>query len=428
MFVSRPVIRDITSRVSVRLTTKGLRSMATAVPKFPFSRPRGAEPPVEYARLRETDPVSKVELWDGSQAWLVVKHKDICSVLTDQRLSKQRNRPGFPELDAGGKEAAKRKPTFVDMDPPDHMQQRSMVEPLFTREHIDGMRPHIQQTVDTLINEMIKGGGNPAVDIVEKLALPTASYIIYGILGVPFKDLKYLTQQAAIRSNGSATAAAASAANQELLDYIGGLVDQRITEPRDDLISKLVIEQLKPGHLQRDDVIQMAFLMLVAGNATMVNMINLGIVTLFENPSQLADLKKDLSLVPQFVEELCRFHTASAMATRRVAKVDIELGGKTIKAGEGIIAATQSGNRDAEVFPDPDTFNMYRKRGAESAFGFGYGEHRCVAEWLARAELEIVFTTLFKRLPDLKLAVPLDEVKYSDPSKDVGITELPITW
>ncbi|DAA75806.1 TPA_exp: Uncharacterized protein A8136_1528 [Trichophyton benhamiae CBS 112371] len=428
MFISRPVITSIGSRTSVRLTTTGLRYLTTAVPKFPFSRPRGAEPPAEYARLRATDPVSKVELWDGSQAWLVVKHKDICSVLTDQRLSKQRNRPGFPELDAGGKEAAKRKPTFVDMDPPEHMQQRSMVEPLFTREHIDGMRPHIQQTVDTLIDEMIKGGGKPAVDIVEKLALPTASYIIYGILGVPFKDLKYLTQQAAIRSNGSATAAAASAANQELLEYIGGLVDQRIAEPRNDLISELVVEQLEPGHLQRDDVIQMAFLMLVAGNATMVNMINLGIVTLFENPSQLADLKKDLSLVPQFVEELCRFHTASAMATRRVAKVDIELGGKTIKAGEGIIAATQSGNRDADVFPDPDTFNMHRKRGAESAFGFGYGEHRCVAEWLARAELEIVFTTLFRRLPDLKLAVPLDEVKYSDPSKDVGIIELPITW
>lgn len=110
--------------------------------KFPFARPGGSLPAVEYARLRASEPVSQVELFDGSIAWLVVKHKDIQSVLTDNRLSKvwsqvlggtslgkadreqERNRPGFPELSAGGKEAAKNKPTFVDMDPPQHMQQR----------------------------------------------------------------------------------------------------------------------------------------------------------------------------------------------------------------------------------------------------------------------------------------------------------------
>jgi nitric oxide reductase len=97
---------------------------SSAPPNFPFARPNGAVPPLEYAKLRAKEPVSKVKLWDGSKAWLVVKHKDICSVLTDQRLSKERNRPGFPELTAGGKAAANNKPTFVDMDPPQHMQQR----------------------------------------------------------------------------------------------------------------------------------------------------------------------------------------------------------------------------------------------------------------------------------------------------------------
>ncbi|PGH11887.1 hypothetical protein AJ80_06952 [Polytolypa hystricis UAMH7299] len=404
--------------------------MSTEVspPKFPFSRPSAALPPAEFAKLRATNPVSRVELWDGSHPWLVVKHKDVCSVLTDQRLSKQRQRPGFPEMNAGGKAAAKNRPTFVDMDPPDHMRQRSMVASLFTRERAETMRPHIQATADALLERMIAGGCNPPVDLVEQFALPLPSFIIYGILGVPKEDLEYLTKCNATRSNGSSTAAAASNANSELLSYIGKLVDKRMEKPEDDMVSKLVVEQLKPGHIDRLDAIQISFLMLVAGNATLVNMINLGVVTLLEHPQQLADLKANPSLAPAFVEELCRYHTASSFATRRVAKEDIILNGQLIKAGEGIIASNQSANRDEEVFPDPDKFDIHRKRGSEEALGYGWGEHRCVAEGLSRVELEVVFSTLFQRLPNLRLGIPHSEIKYSEPSQDVGIPELPVVW
>jgi len=398
-------------------------------PSFPFARPKGAEPPLEYAQLRANDPISQVELFDGSIAWLVVKHKDIRSVLTDNRLSKERTRSGFPELSPGGKAAAKNKPTFVDMDPPQHMQQRSMVESLFIKTHIDATRPHIQQTVDSLLTTLIEEGGSKPVDIVEKFALPVPSYIIYGILGVPFKDLPYLTNQAAIRSNGSATASEAGAANASLISYIGNLVTLRLEAPQDDLISLLVNTQLISGNLTKEDVTSIAFLLLVAGNATMVSMIALGIVTLLEHPSQHALFISDPDKwAKPFVEELSRFHTASALATKRVAKEDVVIGEKTIKAGDGIIAATQSGNRDEEVFPEPDVFDMSRKRGSEEALGYGWGEHRCVAEWLARAELEIVFATLWKRIPNLKLAVRFDEVKYSPPKKDVGISELLVVF
>ncbi|KAH7399892.1 cytochrome P450 55A2 [Cadophora sp. MPI-SDFR-AT-0126] len=403
---------------------------APAPPKFPFARPSGTTPAPEYAHLRATDPVSQVELFDGSLAWLIVKHKDICAVLTDERLSKQRNRPGFPELSAGGKEAAKNKPTFVDMDPPQHMQQRSMIESIFKKEHIDSMRPQIQETVNSLLDKMIAEGGSEPFDFVEKFALPVPSYTIYSILGVPLTDLPQLTKFAAIRSNGSGTATEASNANAALLSYMDSLVTARLAEPKSDLISLLVKEQLIPGHLTQADVVQIAFLLLVAGNATMVSMIALGVVTLLEHPDQLESLRRDPEkwAVP-FVEELCRFHTASALATKRVAKEDVVYGGKLIKAGEGIIAATQSGNRDEEVFgKTADSFDMRRARGSEEALGFGWGAHRCVAEWLARAELEIVFATLWMKLPNLKLAIPFDEVKYSPPTKDVGIGELSVVF
>ncbi|RKU45605.1 hypothetical protein DL546_008006 [Coniochaeta pulveracea] len=316
------------------------------------------------------------------------------------------------------------------MDPPEHMRHRSMVEPFFVIDHVHRMEPYIKKTVNDLLDKLKeKGCADGPVDLIHEFALPVPSYIIYTILGVPFEDLDYLTNQAVIRSQGSSNAREASAANQNLLDYIGGLVDKRMQEPKDDVISKLAIEQVKPGHLTRDDAVQNAFLLLVAGNATMVNMIGLGVVTLAQNPPILSELKADPSVAGAFVEELCRYHTASAMAIKRVAKEDVEIGGQTIKAGEGIIASNQSANRDEDVFENPDQFDLHRKWPQDKdPLGFGYGEHRCIAEHLAKAELTAVFSTLYQKLPDLKIAVPIDQVEYTPLQADVGVQKLPVTF
>ncbi|KAK5132153.1 hypothetical protein LTR08_000310 [Meristemomyces frigidus] len=246
-----------------------------------------------------------------------------------------------------------------------------MVAPAFTWEHIEAMRPQIRATVNRLLDEMIERGCSQPVDLVDTFALPIPSQIMYSILGVPVEDVELLNHTNAVRTNGSSTAAAAADANDELLQYLGRLVDKRVERAEDDLISKLVGEQLKPGIIDRLDAVQMSFLLLVAGNATLANMIALGVVTLLEHPGQLEDLKRDPSLAKPFVDELCRYHTSSALATRRVAKQDITLRGQIIKAGEGIIASNQSANRDGDVFPDPDKFDLHRTRGAGEGLGIG---------------------------------------------------------
>ncbi|EWZ33985.1 hypothetical protein FOZG_13670 [Fusarium oxysporum Fo47] len=165
--------------------------------------------------------------------------------------------------------------------------------------------------------------------------------------------------------------------------------------------------------VDKKHVMELSFLLLVAGNLTMINMIAL-------QPNQLDALIQDPSLLKPFVEELCRYHTASSFATRRVAKVDIKIRGHEVKAGEA--------NRDPDVFPDPNVFELFRKRGSEEALGFGWGDHGCIAASLARAEPEAVFSTLFQTLPTLKLAIPSSEINGSAPNKDIGVSELPVTW
>lgn len=171
----------------------------------------------------------------------------------------------------------------------------------------------------------------------------------------------------------------------------------------------------------------MSFLLLVAGNATTANMITLGVCTLLQHPDQLNQLKQDPSLIKTTVEEILRYLTGSQFATRRVAIENVEINGKIIEKNQGVWALNASANEDESVFKDPQLFNIHRNPNPHLAYG--YGIHKCVAYHLASTQIQIAINTLFKRLPNLQINIPYDQIKYvTDSSRDFGITSLPVKW
>ncbi|KAK8098124.1 cytochrome P450 55A2 [Apiospora kogelbergensis] len=407
-------------------------------PSFPFAREETYHPSPLYARLRKEGPISRVKLYDGKLAWLLTRHKDCCEALSSDRLSADRRAPGYPEIHPGGLKAREAIPTFVNMDDPGHAAQRAMLEGEFTPEMVARKwRPVMEQVVDAVLDDFVAKGEAAAreqrpVDLVKDFAVHAPTLIIYRVLGVPDADVARLSRDSEIRNSTSRNAA--ETANLELQKYVGGLVKQKMQHSQEldansDIISKLVVEQLKPGHLTEDQVTTLAFLVLTAGNAALINSIALGVLTLLQHQTQLADFqKRPEALAGQLVNEITRYHTASGLNSRRAVKEDIEIGGQVLKRGEGVICAVQAANRDAEIFPDPDVFDIHRPAGLRpvDCLGFGFGPHRCQAEAFSRTQLEIIFVKLFKRLPGLRLARAETELVYSDPKMNIGVEELPV--
>jgi cytochrome P450 len=204
------------------------------------------------------------------------------------------------------------------------------------------------------------------------------------------------------------------------------LLARKESEPGDDLFSRQIARQREEGTLDHASLVSMAFLLLLAGHETTANMISLGVVGLLENPEQLAQIKADPSKTPMAVEELLRYFSIVEIATSRVATEDVRIGGVTIKAGEGVVVSGLSANWDPAMFENPAELDV--QRGARHHIAFGYGPHQCLGQNLARLELQIVFDTLFRRIPTLRLAAPVDDIPFKSNASIYGAYELPVTW
>jgi cytochrome P450 len=395
-------------------------------PAFPMSRDGKCPfdpPPVGQAVQKEA-PLNRVTLWDGSRPWFVTRYAEQRALLSDPRISADIRNPGYPSP-AARREGSGSPLSFILMDDPEHARLRRMVTAPFMVKRIEAMRPGVQKIVDDLLDEML-AGPKPA-DLVEAFALPMPSLVICQLLGVPYSDHDFFQKNSKVIIKRGVSPEEQAAAMGALIAYLHQLLTLKLEQPGEDIFTDLA-RRVDAGDLTAADAAQMGVLLLIAGHETTANMLALGTLALLEHPAQLAHLRDsdDPSLISSAVEELLRYLTITHDGRKRIATEDIEIAGQTIKAGEGVIMATDLGNRDPEVFENPDTLDL--ERDARHHVAFGFGVHQCLGQPLARMELQVAYSTLFRRVPTLALATMLDQVPFKDDASVYGVYELPVTW
>ncbi|HKN97733.1 MAG TPA: cytochrome P450 [Pseudonocardiaceae bacterium] len=407
-----------------------LSAPATDPTAFPtaFPPPRGCpfqhgEP--LYRDLREQERISKVTLPSGIPAWLLTRHDDVRAMLADPRFSANRRAPGFPVFTRGQFTVPDTAPSMIMLDGPEHSAARRVVISEFSVKRIAALAPRIQEIVDGFVDDML-AGPKPA-DLVRALSLPVPSLVICELLGVPYADHDYFQTRTTALIKRTTPPEERLRVVGELRDYLADLVDGKIAHRTDDLLGRQIDRQrAERGEPDRDALISLAVLLLIAGHETTANMISLGTLALLSHPDQLAGLRADPSRIPLAVEEMLRYFTIADFVTSRIAVEDVELGGVVIRAGEGVVGQALSANRDESVFTDPEALDLDRGRSNHVAFGFG--PHQCLGQNLARKELQLVFETLLRRVPTLALAADLADLPYKDDATIYGVYELPVTW
>ncbi|OBI83521.1 cytochrome P450 [Mycobacterium sp. E740] len=409
-------------------TLTGTPDVSADIPEYPMERDARCPfaPPPQVLQIAASKPLSRVRIWDGSTPWLVAGYDTARSLFSDSRVSVDDRRDGFPHWNELMLSTVERRPRSVfTSDGEEHTRFRRMLSKPFTYKRVEGLRPAIQKITDEHIDAML-AGPNPA-DLVPAIALPIPSLVISELLGVPYEDAEFFQHNANVALGRYATAEDVFKGAGENAKYLAKLVRAKIENPAEDAVSDLA-ERVKAGELDIREAAQLGSGLLAAGHETTANMIGLGVLALLEHPEQLALIRdaEDPKVLATAVEELMRYLSIIQNGQRRIATEDIEIEGETIRAGEGIILDLAPANWDPKAFHEPDRLELTREDGAH--LGFGYGRHQCVGQQLARAELQIVFSTLLRRIPTLRLAVPIEEVPFKHDHLSYGVYELPVAW
>ncbi len=396
--------------------------MTTRPPARPFPFPRASrldlEP--EYRVLQEREPVSRVVLPYGEEAWLVTRYADVRTVLTDPRFSRavslERDVPRVTEENFSG--------GLVAMDPPEHTRLRSVCRHAFTARTVSRLRQRATSIATDLVDRALSVDG---FDAVEDFALPFTLKMICELLGVPYEEREHFRHWA---EAGLATTALTEderwRATGHMWEYMAGLLADRRREPRDDLISAMLAEQTETGGVTDDELVILAMTILVAGYETTSTQLPNFLYVLLEDRTRYEALVADPKLVPGAVEELMRYVPLEANGTSpRYTLEDVVLGDVHIGAGEPVVAASVIANRDPDVFAEPDHLDF--TRAPNPHLGFGSGAHFCLGAPLARLELQVALEVVTAIAPNLRLSPGEAGVEWKEGMLVRGPSRLTLT-
>jgi cytochrome P450 len=379
-----------------------------------------ADPYFVHARLRAQRPVTPVVMPGGPGAWLITGYAEARAALADPRLSK--HMPGWhPEP---GSIFAALDLHMLNSDPPDHERLRKLVNKAFTARRVERLRPRITAITAGLLDDISAQGVRPEVDLLASFAFPLPITVICELLGVPAGDRDdFRTWSATIVSNTAAPGVFQAHAGA-MIRYFMALLAAKRREPGDDLLSALITARDEEDSLSENELVSMAFLLLVAGHETTVNLIASGMLALLLNPAELARLRAEPALTGGAVEELLRYVNPVNHTTFRCAAEPVEIGGVRIGRGDPVLVALSGANRDPARFGDPDRLDLGRDSSGHLAFG--HGIHYCLGAPLARLEAEIAISGLLTRFGSVSLAVPAASLRWRPSTLIHGLESLPV--
>ena len=396
-------------------------NVTDAIQLAPFDEDSYYQDPLGFfARLRESRPVAPVRMPGYGRAWIVTRYADVRTVLTDPRLAKDVHRwPG------GGRsrpsEATGVYAHMLHADPPDHTRLRRLVQKVFTPRRA-ALRPRAEEIAAGLLDEMAAARGG-VIDLLDAYARPLPIAVLCDLLGIPVADRAWIAVTVAAYDER----AEHQRVERELAAYFTELITAKRAKPGDDLVSALAVARDNAGAadgLTGNELLSTVFLLVMAGFDTTVNLIASSTLALLTHPEEKTRLRQDPSLLPAAVEELLRFTNPVNHANDRFTTEDVPVGDVVIPAGEWVLPATSSANRDPAQFRDPDRLNLGRD--ASGHVAFGHGVHYCLGAPLARMEAEVALGALLARFPEISLARPPQELRWRPVSLMNGLESLPV--